>query len=179
LEDAVHVAFNLVLLYAAWFAAVLAAAGNRPWTAAAASLVVLSINIALAPRRSAEIKLVFQAALIGLVLDGLLINLGFARYAAPGPILELPPPWLVLIWMVFATAINASLAWLKPRLALSAMLGLLGGPFSYFSGSRLGAMEFSEPVWQGLCMVGVLWAIAFPLLLFLASQSSGEAGSDR
>lgn len=175
LRGAVRLAFNIVSLYAAWFATVLGAANGRPILAAAASLLAVLGNLALAPQRSAEALLVLQAALVGLVVDGCLIALGLARYAAPGPVTQLPPVWLVTLWMAFATSLNVSLAWLKDRLSLAALLGLIGGPLAYFAGARLGGMEFTDPVWVALSAVAVLWAAALPLLLYLARRSDAHA----
>jgi hypothetical protein len=173
----VKIAFNVVSLYAAWFAAVLAAAHGRPWLAVAASLVAVVANIAFASARTAEVILVVQAALVGIVVDGALINLGLARYASPGPLAHLPPFWLITIWMAFATSLNSSLAWLKDRLSLAALLGLVGGPLAYFAGARLGGMEFTQPVWLALAAVGLLWMAAFPLLLFLARRGEARPGT--
>ncbi len=172
-----HIVFNVASLYAAWFATVLAAANNQPYVAAAASLVVVLANLALASERTAEFIIVAQAALVGFVLDGTLINLGLARYSSPGPVADLPPFWLISMWMAFATSLNVSLAWLKDRLLLAALLGLVGGPLAYFAGARLGGMEFTQPVWIALGAVGLLWAGAFPLLLCLARRGQAIRGS--
>lgn len=64
-----RIAINVVIIYAAWFATVQAAAAGRPWSAAAESIAVLAINITLARRRSAEATLIFAAALVGLAVD--------------------------------------------------------------------------------------------------------------
>lgn len=165
-----RIAVNAGTLYLAWLAAVLSAASGRPWPAAAASIVAIAINITLARRRSTEVVLVLAAALFGISVDGILIAAGFANFAAPGPFSGFPPAWLVLMWMAFATMLNVSLAWLKDRLALAAVLGLIGGPLSYYSGARLGAMELSQPIWLALGAVGISWAIALPALLYLARR---------
>lgn len=128
----------------------------------------------LARRRSTEVVLILAAALIGFCVDGILIASGFATYAAPGPISGFPPAWLVLMWMAFATMLNESLAWLKEHLIFAIILGLVGGPLSYYSGAQLGAMEFFQPIWLALGAVGVLWAIAFPTLLYLARRADSK-----
>lgn len=163
-----RVVLNVVLLYASWFATVLAAANERPIMAAAASLSIMSLNVLIAPRPSAELRLIGLAALVGLAVDASMINLGLAQYAAAGPISFLPPFWLLTVWMAFATSLNVSLRWLRDRLSLAAGLGAVAGPVSYYAGARLGAMEFAEPLWLGLLVLAALWAVAFPLLLWFA-----------
>lgn len=167
-----RIALNVAILYAAWFATVFAAAAGRPFLAAAASLAAVLVNVAIAPNRAAELRLVLQAAIVGLVFDAIVINSGLATYASPGPIESLPPFWLLTIWMAFATSLNVSLAWLKYRLVLAGLLATVVGPLSYYAGARLGAMEFSQPLWIPVVVLGALWALAFPLLLFLSRRNS-------
>lgn len=169
-----RIAFNVASLYAAWFASVLAAANGRPILATAASLVVVLLNVAISRDRLADMRLIAYAALVGFVLDSIVINLGLARYASPGPYALVPPLWLVAMWMAFATSLNVSLAWFKSRLRLATLLGAIGGPLSYYAGARLGGMEFAEPLSLSIGALGLLWAIAFPTLVIVARQ--GESG---
>ena len=161
---------NFAILYAAWFASVLAAASGNGVVAALASLIAVLINLALSQHRLADLRLVAYAALVGATLEATIINLGLAHYASPGPIATLPPLWILSIWMAFATSLNVSLAWLKTRLKLAALLGAVGGPLSYYGGARLGGMSFSEPLYMSLGVLALLWAVAFPLLLRLAGR---------
>lgn len=167
-----RVAFNVVSLYAAWFGSVIAAANGQPILALAASIFVVLVNVAFSHDRFADIRLITYAALAGFALDSIVINLGLARYASPGPYALVPPLWLVAMWMAFATSLNVSLAWLKNRLRLAALLGALGGPLSYYAGARLGGMEFTEPIVLSIVVLGLLWAVAFPTLLSLARRES-------
>lgn len=165
-----RIAVNVIVVYAAWFATALAAASDRPWLAAGASLTAVIINIALARRWRTAVQLIAIAGIVGLVVETILISNGCAGYAAPGPIAGLPPAWLVLMWMSFATMLNASLAWLNDRLLLAAVLGGVGGALAYYAGARLGALELREPIWLSLSAIGALWAIAFTALVYVAGR---------
>ncbi|MCA9449466.1 MAG: DUF2878 family protein, partial [Candidatus Omnitrophica bacterium] len=46
-------------------------------------------------------------------------------------------------------------------------LGLIGGPLAYWGGENLGGIQLSDPLWRSLTAVGIEWAIAFPILLWL------------
>ena len=166
-----RIVFNLVVLYVAWFAAVWPAAANRPLAAAGASVVAIAINLAVTPRKAFTLKLILAAAVVGLATDGTLVRLGFTHFASPGAFPEWPPAWIILMWMAFATTLDVSVAWLQHRLLLAAMLGMIGGPLSYYAGARLGAMQFSQPIWLSLCAIGAAWALALPLLLFVARRT--------
>lgn len=170
-----RIAVNVAVVYASWFATVIAAANGRAWLAAAASLVAVVLNVALASNRASDVKLIAVAAVVGLVVETLLMTQGMADYASPGPVAGLPPAWLVLMWMAFATILNVSLAWLKERQLLAAVLGFLGGPLSYYAGARLGAMQLGEPLALSLGAIGILWAVAFPTLLYAARRLDDES----
>ena len=169
-----RVAVNVVVVYASWFATVIAAASGSAWLAAAASLVAVVLNVVFASNRANDVKLIAVAAVVGLVVETLLMTQGLADYASPGPIAGLPPAWLVLMWMAFATLLNISLAWLKERWLLAAVLGFVGGALAYYAGARLGAMQLGEPLAVSLGAIGTLWAVAFPALLHAARRFDDE-----
>lgn len=168
--DAMRLIINVAIIYAAWFATVLAAAGGQPLTAAAFSIAAAAINVSMARKRLPECRLVLQVAAVGILFDSIVINFGLAKYASPGVIAQFPPLWMISLWMAFATTINVSLAWLQQRLPLASALAAIGGPLSYYAGARLGGMIFSEPLWLSIAAIAILWAAAFPLILWLARR---------
>ena len=170
-----RLAVNIAVFYAGWFGSVLAAAAGWGWLAVAVSLAVVLVHLVLTPRPAAELKLILAAAVIGLVAEGLLITFGFATYALPNSIAVLPPAWLVAIWMAFATTMNVSLGWLKDHLGLAGVLGLLAAPPSYYAGERLGGMMLAPPHMLSLTAIGLVWGLAFPLLVILARRWDGES----
>jgi hypothetical protein len=158
------VAFNLV-----WLATVLGAANGLPWAgpAAVAVFATLQLSMAVRPRYDVAAMAVFAAA--GLLIDSAWSLSGAVSYAGAGPAPHLAPPWLVALWAGFALTIGHSLAWLRPRLALASVFGLLGGGFSYWAGARFGAVEPAMPAWLYAVGVGVCWAVALPALIQLTT----------
>ena len=61
------------------------------------------------------------------------------------------------------------------RLLLLAVAGGIGSPFSYFAGSRFGAVEWLAPAWQVILATGLSWAIVLPLLFWLARDPQKAA----
>jgi hypothetical protein len=91
--------------------------------------------------------------------------------------LPIVPPWITALWIGFATLPRFSLAWLRGKPWLAALLGGVAGPLSYLAGVRLGAVAVGA---HPLLTFGVLaaeYALVTPLLLLLAPRS--EAGQDR
>ena len=76
------------------------------------------------------------------------------------------------MWMSFATTLNVSLGWLKKRYVLAAVFGALGGPLAYFTGFKLGGVEFSS-MSLGLGAQALGWGVLMPLLTILADRLNG------
>ena len=64
--------------------------------------------------------------------------------------------------------LNVALRSLQSHWGLAAALGCLGGPLAYYSGQRLGAARLAVPLWRSLLVLGAAWALAIPLLLWVA-----------
>ena len=167
-----RIVINILAYDAAWLGATLAAAAGQGMLAALACVAAVALHIVLSSHRRAECRLLVIAALVGLLGEALLLATGMAHYTAPGPIVWLPPLWLVCLWMAFATLLNVSLTWLRGSWALAALVGFVSGPIAYYGGHRLGGMVLHEPLWQSLSAVGMLWAIALPLLLHGAARTA-------
>lgn len=163
---------NVVVGYAAWLAVALLAAQGAPLLAVLPSLLAVVLHLVLTGRgaRGREALLSLAAAPVGGVVEALLMHMGITSYAAGATMAGLPPAFMIGLWMAFATFINVSLAWLKPRLALAALLGAVASGPSYLAGSKLGALTLAEPVWQSLMAIGAIWAVAFPLLVIVARR---------
>jgi hypothetical protein len=85
---------------------------------------------------------------------------------------------MVAMWMSFATTFNVSLRWLKRRLGLAALLGMIAGPLAYYGGAQLGGVAFANPLASLLAVAGV-WTLAMPLLLVIADRWDGMAETAR
>jgi hypothetical protein len=76
------------------------------------------------------------------------------------------------LWALFATALNVSMRWLKPRLLLAALLGAVCGPLSYWGAVRLGAVQFVDPLRIAIALA-VGWAVLMPALMWLSRRYDG------
>ena len=159
---------NLALYQVGWFACVFGAANGRAWAGAGVAMALAAVHLALVRDRAREGRLLVAAAALGLVLDSLHLNLGFFDYPSGTPVAGLAPPWIVALWVQFATLLHFGLRWLSGRYALASVLGFLGGPLSFWGGERIGAIEFASPAaYLGLAFV---WALAMPLLVWLGDR---------
>jgi hypothetical protein len=167
-RPAVRWALNLLAFQTGWFAIVLGAAHGLAWLGPVAVLAAVALHLGSTPRRWPELRLLTFALVLGLVLEHVLLYAGVVRYAGDPAWV---PVWMLALWPLFATTLNVSLAWFKPRLGLAALAGCVAGPLAYVGGAALGAIQLDT---SALWILALGWALAFPLLLALARRA-GEA----
>lgn len=161
-----------------WFAAVIGAAHGVVWPALTGLFVYAATQLSLARNIRVDITLAATALVLGFLLDGGLIRMGLASYAAPWPSASLAPAWILALWAAFAMTFTQSLTWLQHRLWLAVPFGLIGGPLAYLGAARgWQVVSFTSPNWHGLLWLGVGWALATPLLAWMARRGTQRIGA--
>ena len=163
---------NFLAFQIGWFACVLGGAHGLPWVGTGIAFVIVGWHLTRAARPKQELLLVLSAAAIGALFDTLLVWLGWFTYSSGTLIAGTAPHWMVALWMLFATTLNLSLAWLKRRLFVAALFGAIGGPLAYLGGEKLGALNFASPT-AGLIALAIGWALLTPLLAMIAQRFDG------
>ena len=163
---------NFLAFQIGWFASVLGGAHDLPWVGTGIALVIVAWHLTRAARPKQELLLVLSAAAIGALFDTLLVWLGWFTYSSGTLIAGTAPHWMVALWMLFATTLNLSLAWLKRRLFVAVLFGAIGGPLAYLGGEKLGALNFASPT-AGLIALAIGWALLTPLLAMIAQRFDG------
>lgn len=153
---------NALLYQAGWLACV---AGGNTWALPAGALI-LALHWWLVDRSARGWAFVLVTALLGLAMDLGWQRLGLLEFH--GTLAAGIPPWLVMLWLLFATTFAHALAWLQARLGLAALLGAVFGPLSYVAGVELGAAATRFPLWQLALAMAPAWSLLLPLLVFLA-----------
>jgi hypothetical protein len=173
-----RLAINLLAFQVGWFSCVLGAANGFPVLGPIVVAIVVVLHLALAKQPRRELVLIMVAAILGVAFDSALVRSGWLTYSNGIVLAGSAPYWIVAMWMSFATTLNVSLRWLRGRVFAAAAFGAIGGPLSYFAGSRLGALEFIN---QGaaLTVLGAGWALATPVLVALAERFDGVQAPDR
>ncbi len=168
---------NGALYQAGWLACVFGAAGGWPELGASLALALIGTHLWLAEERRREALLVGAAGLLGLLLDTLQLRLGVFSYPSGTPVAGLAPPFIVVLWMQFGTLFHYCFRWLSGRYLLGAALGLVGGPLSFLAGERIGAISFSPPRAASFALLGLVWALALPLLTWIADRLRPATGA--
>ena len=165
---------NFIAFQIGWFACVLGGAYGWPMLGVAVAAVIIARHLHQAAQPHPEAILIVLSGLLGFVADSLLTSLGLLRFPSGQFHLQLAPYWMVAMWMLFATTFNISLRWLKGRLGLAALLGMIAGPLAYYGGAQLGGVAFANPLASLLAVAGV-WTLALPLLLATVNRWDGRA----
>jgi len=123
----------------------------------------LALHLRYCEDRGAEVRALFWVTLAGCVLDSVLGAMGVFDFA------QWPLPlWLALLWLVLASGLRHSLAWAARPVWLGALLGMLGGPLAYLAGARLAGVALPMGVMPTAIVLGMIWALVFPLALRVA-----------
>jgi hypothetical protein len=159
---------NFLMFYLGWFACVVGAARGLPWAGPLVVAALLVIHLQFTPSRRREARLIALVGLLGFGVDTLQASAGFYSFADAGAAAWLCPPWMVALWLIFATTLNRSMGWLSGRPVLAAILGGVFGPLSYLAGARLGAIELNPDPLYAFSGIAVAWSIALPATFLLA-----------
>ena len=154
-----------------WLAAVLGAARDLPLAGPLATIPALGLHL----WRFREARLPLIAALIGTVADAGLGHAGLVLMrhggVADGAFGAMPPGWMVALWLLLATGLRASFAFLSTKpWWLAALIGALSGPAAYAAGGAWDALRFPAGTWPALLAVSGVYAVALPLLANLARR---------
>jgi hypothetical protein len=164
--------YNVLAFEAGWFICVAGAANGYPLAGPVAVMVLLTIHLLTALQPRAELMLILTAGVVGACFDSLLLQTGWLSYPNGIVLAGLAPYWIVAMWLLFATTLNVSLRWLRGRYPLAVLLGLLGGPLSYYAGAGLGGVELLNAPYA-LTALALGWAVIMPALVWLSERMDG------
>lgn len=152
---------NAVLFQLCWVACVI---GGDIW--ALMGLILLAVvHVGWVVERSdlqQEFHLILPVISLGIGFDTLLFHLGWLSF--PQHTSFIIPFWLMALWLAFAATLRHSLAGLLKRYWFAALFGAAGAPWSYFLGSRLGAVEATP---AAFIAISLFWAA---LLVWVSVQ---------
>ncbi|MFJ7110327.1 DUF2878 domain-containing protein [Pseudomonas sp. NPDC098740] len=154
---------NAALFQLGWFVCVVG--GNSLWLLVAVGALV--IHLLWISSWEQEGRLILSVVLIGTAVDSALRWLGVFEFMDLPPLI---PLWLMLLWALLATTLRHCLLWSAEPWWRASLLGAVGGPLSYYAGGQLAGVQFPYGHLPTLIGIGLLWALLFPLLHFMAQR---------
>ena len=173
---------NVVGYQMVWLCCVAGAGQGVAWLGPVASLVFVLGMLAFGGKARDDLRLLVLALPVGFALDSAFAYSGWLRYAQAWPWVDAAPLWIWAVWAAFAMTINHSMAFLRYRPGLSALLGFVGGPLAYFSAAgAFDAVDFIAPVPWVIAALAIGWALALPSTFwidtFLSRHKRAQAHS--
>jgi hypothetical protein len=151
---------NIVAFQVGWLACVLGAGYGKPYLGPVVVVVLVGVYLALRPHPVNELGFLLTVAILGTMVDSLLATTGILSYKSQSAS-WMAPVWISALWMNFATTIRVSMKWLDGHPVLAALIGAVAGPLAYYAGSRLGAIELTQPK-TSLAVLAIVWALSLP-----------------
>lgn len=155
---------NILGYYGSWFSLLNYANTEKVVIGYVLSAIYISQHFIYSNTRIRDLKLLITLVILGSSLDATLAHFGYFIFSSPTTFIGIPF-WLIVIWALFSLLPNHSLSWLRKFPIMTALAGFIGGPFAYYTGHILNAVQFS-PVSNTLIWISIIWAILLPLILF-------------
>lgn len=150
---------------AVWFACALGAAQGLNWPGVAAAALFLLVTLAGRGWSRPLVVAVLASGAFGAVGESLLSATGLLLHAADPAMPGVAPAWIIALWLAFGATVPAMQALLGSGLRRAALVGAVAGPLAYVAGARLGALQFPAGLWPAVAAIGLIWALALPLLM--------------
>ncbi len=162
---------NALGFQAGWWACIAGVGRGLEVEAIIFCLCLITLHLRFSTSPILEMKAAIVALILGILLDSALQYFSVIRFYgwSLGP---LSPFWIWMLWVIFALTLNSSLAFLKEQpLTMSAILGLIFGPLTYYAGAKLGAADLDASI-RHIIWLGVAWMLAMPFMVFTAQHLS-------
>lgn len=159
---------NAIGYQGVWLVAVEGASRGYAWPA---WLAMVAFALWQVSRRSWRLDLTLMLLIVlgGGAMDSLWAGSGLLAYAAPGPLPDASPLWILAIWAAFSLTLRRSFRFLHARPWLAAATGAAGAPLAYLAAARgWQAISFPHGQLPALAAMAALWALAFPAMCRLA-----------
>jgi hypothetical protein len=170
-----HPLINFVVFQVCWFACVVGASRGIPWLGPVVVAMFAAAHLWATPAgrpRAAQAWLLGLAAAIGYAADSALVLSGVLSFPPHASLGWPSSAWMVALWVAQAATLTGAMSWMAGRFLVGALFGAVGGPFAYLAGVRVGAAILGPSQTAALMVVAVEWALAMPLLLWIARQAS-------
>ena len=157
---------NIILFQLGWFVCIWG--GNAYAIAYTTAALLIHHFFVIQHERVREWAFINVVTVTGALWDAVVVFGSWINYTKTD-ILGIPV-WLVCLWMLFATTLRHSLVWLQRNTILTALLGLIFGPLSYWAGTQWGGAHMSEPTTTALLVIGLGWFFLLPCYAKIAQR---------
>lgn len=118
-----------------------------------------------------EVSWLLLCLALGLIYETIFINSGILYQTGADTLavfggVQLPPAWLLCLWVVFAVIMRTSMTFIFNKPLLTCLLTLAVAPCNYYAGAGLNSqVDIGQPLLLNLSLLGLTWAFAMACLI--------------
>lgn len=162
---------NFLGMQLGWFLCVVGPVKNNSWLGPLYVAVFLGFNLIRSARPRREAGFILAVGAVGTAIDTVHNLTGFLGYVPDAlTVGNAAPMWITALWMLFAGTFGSSMLWLQNRYMVAGVMGAVSGPLGYLAGSRLGAISFKQDPAVSMCVLGIVWGIVVPGLVWASGH---------
>lgn len=166
---------NLIAYPLLWLLVVTSAGKDIAWAGSLGVSIYLLIHTSFFVLRDKMVYIVLLGATFtyGFIIESIFKTSGALMYASDSTSSWVfPPLWVVFLYPLFTVTCSLFFGFLKKRIYISSLLGFFMGPLTYYNAYRLGAASFPLGILKGSVIVGLLWALSFPLIIQFSTSNT-------
>tara|TARA_B100000686_G_C16060091_1_gene604199 strand:- start:8 stop:526 length:519 start_codon:yes stop_codon:yes gene_type:complete len=165
--------FNIINLFGfqiGWWSCVLGVKNDLYYLGPIVMAIFLLLHYLFHPANVLiEFKLILIFSLIGTLADSILAFSNVLKYHG-GYLTYFAPLWITAMWAGFTATINYSMGWLKRKLFLQIISGLVFGPLAYITGQKFDAIVFNISFINTCIIIAIIYGISLPLVYHLNTR---------
>jgi len=151
-----------LLFYGGWWGIVFSASQNHPFLPLLIAGGCTLANFLITGPNLKEALWILIGLLLGFSFDSILQTSGLLTFSHQFHAL-LAPLWIAALWALFSSAFLTLQSF--QGFGLQFLFGAIGGPLSYFVGTKFDLIVYPQPQWLYIGLHSLLWGLFFPLLM--------------
>ena len=165
---------NLIGFQIGWWSCVLGVKSEYYYLGPIVMSIFLLFHYLFHPGEAViEFKLILIFSLVGTLADSILAFSNVLKYHGEYST-YIAPLWITAMWAGFTATINFSMGWLKHKLFLQIISGLVFGPLAYITGEKFDAIIFNLPVASTCIIISFIYGISLPSVYYLNKKMGIE-----
>lgn len=161
--------YDLIGFKICWVMCAFSTKWGLPYLGPIITLIFILGHLMIVKFKLRDIKIISLAVMLGLIIDSIFFQFNLINYE--GGILskfKIAPFWILSMWGGFAVTLLYTLNTIKKRYAISALIGVIGGPLSYNAGVQIGSITINGSI--AYVSLAISWGLIIPLLFYIINQ---------
>lgn len=113
-----------------------------------------------------DLAILLYGVVLGFFMEVTFLSMQLIQYTTTNIVIALfPPAWVWCLYFLFSLTYNHSLNFLSRKWFYPFLFGFVGGPVSYYAGSRLGAVTFTST--ESIFILAAFWGCYISLMVWI------------